>query len=112
MHKCSEKVNLAPLWPLIYGLVIVAISFVLLALRAGIIIFLIFMVVDLAMIILWVYFNARTTQKNDMKFMAKQPCNCAICSHGKAGLCLEQKCSCCMVAEGESTVGRISNARR
>ena len=69
------------------------------------------MAAGLAKIILWVYFNARTTQKNDMKFIAKQPCKCAICTHG-GGLCLEQKYACCMVAEGESTVGRISNARR
>ncbi|MDQ3838374.1 MAG: hypothetical protein M3297_03800 [Thermoproteota archaeon] len=98
-----------PLWPLIYGLAIVALGFFLLALRAGIAIFLIFMAVGLAMIILWVYFNMRTTQKNDMKFVAKQPCKCAICTHDKAGLCLEQKCTCCIVVEGESPVGHTSS---
>jgi hypothetical protein len=90
-----------PLWPLIYGLGIVAFSILLLALRAGIAIFLIFMAVGAAMIIFWVYYNARTKQSSDMKFIAKQPCRCAICSHEKASPCLEQECACCTVVKGE-----------
>jgi hypothetical protein len=73
----------APLWPVIYGLGLVALSIFLFALRAGI-----------AMIILWIYFNVRTTQKNDMKFVT--PCKCAICNHEKASMSLEQKCACCI----------------
>ena len=61
-----------PLWPLIYGLGIVAFSIFLLAVRAGIAIFLIFMTVGVAMIIFWVYYNARTKQNSDIKFNAKQ----------------------------------------
>jgi hypothetical protein len=45
-----------------------------------------------------------------MKFVAKQPSKCAICTHDKAGLCLEQKCACCIVVEGESPVGHTSSA--
>src|ERR671914_2962119 len=93
-----------PLWPLIYGLGIVAFSVLLLALRAGIAIFLIFMIVGVAMIIFWVYYKARTKQNSDMKFIVKQPCECAICSHEKASSCLEQECACCTVVKGESTV--------
>lgn len=99
----------APLWPLIYGLGIVAFSFFLLVLRAGIPVFLIFMVVGVAMIILWVYLNIRTTRKNDMMFVAKQSCKCAICTHEKIGLCLDQKCACCIVVEGGSTIGHTSS---
>jgi hypothetical protein len=99
----------APLWPLIYGLGIVAFSFFLLALRAGIAIFLIFIAVGVAMIMLWIYFNVRTTQKNNMNFVAKQPCKCAICTHEKVGLCLEQKCACCIVIEGGNTIGHTSS---
>jgi hypothetical protein len=100
----------APLWPLIYGLGIVAFSIFLFALRAGIAIFLIFMAIGIAMIIIWVYYNARTNQNGDIKFIAKQPCKCAICSHDKANLCLEQKCACCIVVKGESTVGHTNSA--
>ena len=98
-----------PLWPLIYGLGIVAFSIFLFALRAGIAIFLIFMTVGVAMIIFWVYHNAMTKQKSDMKLLTKQPCRCAICSHEKASFCLEQKCPCCIVIKGESTVGHTDN---
>jgi hypothetical protein len=80
-----------PLWLLIYGLGIVAFSVLLLALRAGIAIFLIFLTVGAAMIIFWVYYNAGTKQNSDIKFIAKQPCRCAICSHENAGSCLEQE---------------------
>jgi hypothetical protein len=100
----------APLWLLIYGLGIVAFSFFLLVLRASIAIFLIFMVAGVAMIILWLYFNVRTIQKGNMKFVAKQPCKCAICNHDKARLCLEQKCACCTVVERENTVGHTNSA--
>jgi hypothetical protein len=100
----------APLWPLIYGLGIVAFSIFIFALRAGIAIFLIFMAIGIAMIIIWVYYNARTNQNGDIKFIAKQPCKCAICSHDKANLCLEQKCACCIVVKGESTVGHTNSA--
>jgi hypothetical protein len=48
----------APLWPLIYGLGIVAFSIFLLALRAGVAIFLIFMIIGISLIIFWVYYNA------------------------------------------------------
>jgi Flp pilus assembly protein TadB len=62
-----------PLWPLIYGLGIVVFSVLLLALRAGIAIFFIFMTVGVAMIIFWLYYSATTKQNSDMKFIAKQP---------------------------------------
>ena len=68
------------------------------------------MAVGVAMIILWVYFNVRTTQTGDMKFVAKQPCKCAICNHDKVRLCLEQKCACCIVVERENIVGHTSSA--
>ena len=48
MSRKSQSVT--PLWPLIYGLGIVAFSFFLLVLRAGIISFLAFMAAGIAMI--------------------------------------------------------------
>ena len=96
-------------WPLIYGLVIVGFSVFLLAVRAGISIFVIFMIIGLGLIMFWVFYNAMTKQKSDMKLLTKQPCRCAICSHEKASFCLEQKCPCCIVIKGESTVGHTDN---
>ena len=98
-----------PLWPLIYGLVIVSFSILLLALRAGIAIFLIFITIGLAMIIFWVYYNARTKQNSNIKFVARQTCTCAICSHEKASSCVDQKCACCIVVKGESIVGHTNS---
>jgi hypothetical protein len=59
-----------PLWPFIYGLGIVAFIYFL-TVRAGIAIFLIFMIVGVTMIMFWVYYNARTKQNSDIKFIAK-----------------------------------------
>jgi hypothetical protein len=59
-----------PLWPFIYGLVIVAFIYFLIV-RAGIAIFLIFLIVGVTMIMFWVYHNARTKQNSDIKFIAK-----------------------------------------
>ena len=101
----SNSPSPTPLWPLIYGLVIVAFSIFLLALRAGIFIFLIFMTIGLGMIIFWVFYNARTRQKRDKLL----PCRCAICSHEKASFCLEQKCDCCIVVKGGNIVGHANS---
>ncbi|HEY8522137.1 MAG TPA: hypothetical protein VIL14_00095 [Nitrososphaeraceae archaeon] len=59
-----------PLWPFIYGLGIVAFIYFL-TVRTGIVIFLIFLIVGVTMIMSWVYYNARTKQNSDIKFIAK-----------------------------------------
>jgi hypothetical protein len=105
----SNSSSRTPLWPLIYGLVIVGFSVFLLAVRAGISIFVIFMIIGLGLIMFWVFYNAMTKQKSDMKLLTKQSCSCAICSHDKASFCLEQKCPCCIVVKGESTIGHTNS---
>jgi hypothetical protein len=103
MSRKSQSAT--PLWPLIYGLGIVAFSFFLLVLRAGIISFLAFMTAGIAMIVFWTYFSTLTKQNS----IAKQPCKCAICSHKKANFCLEKKCACCIVVKERSIVGHTNS---
>src|SRR6187200_3156736 len=105
----SASSSRTPLWPLIYGLVIIGFSAFLLAVRAAISIFLIFMIIGLGLIIFWVFYSPRTEQKSDLKLLTKQACRCAICNHEKASFCLEQRCPCCIVVKGESTVGHTDS---
>jgi hypothetical protein len=65
MSRKSQSAT--PLWPLIYGLGIVAFSFFLLVLRAGIISFLAFMAAGIAMIVFWTYFSTLTKQNSIAK---------------------------------------------
>ena len=105
----SYSSSRTPLWPLIYGLVIVGFSVFLLAVRAGISIFVIFMIIGLGLIMFWAFYKAMTKQKSDMKLLTKEPCSCAICNHDKASFCLEQKCPCCIVVKGENTIGHTNS---
>jgi hypothetical protein len=103
MSRKSQSAS--PLWPLIYGLGIVAFNFFLLVLRAGIIPFLVFMTAGIAMIVFWTYFSIRTKPNS----IAKQSCECAICSHKTANFCLEKECACCIVVKEGSIVGHTNS---
>jgi hypothetical protein len=98
-----------PLWPLIYGIGIIAFSIFLLALRAGIRIFLIFLVIGISMVIFWLYLYTRTKQQSYRRAVAKEPCICPICNHEEAGFCMQQKCACCIIMKDDTISGHTNN---
>jgi Flp pilus assembly protein TadB len=99
----------APLWPLIYGIGIIAFSVFLLVVRGGIRIFLIFMIIGAAMVIFWLYLNTRAQKQSDRRAIAKQPCICLICKHKEAGFCIQQKCACCTTMKDDAIIGHSNN---
>ncbi|MGB7678324.1 MAG: hypothetical protein WBL49_05895, partial [Nitrososphaeraceae archaeon] len=94
---------------LIYGIGIIIFSVFLFSLRAGIRIFLIFMVIGLALTMLWLYLYLRSKQQNRTDIIAKQACICPICKHEETGHCIQQKCACCIVMKGENVIGHSNN---
>jgi hypothetical protein len=99
----------APLWPLIYGLGIIAFSIFLLALRADVRVFLIFMVIGISMVIFWLYLNTKAKKHIDRRAAAKQPCICPICKHEESGFCMQQKCACCITMKDDTVIGHSNN---
>lgn len=98
-----------PLWLLIYGIGIMIFSLLLFSLRAGIRIFLIFMVIGAALALLWLFLYIRARQRSRAGVIAQQPCICPICNHEETGSCIQQKCACCIVMKGETVIGHNNN---
>ena len=100
-----------PLWPLIYGLVIIAFGIFLLTIGSGIRIFLIFIVIGLSLIAIWLYLDIRKEkkQKKGVYVNTTQECICPICKHKETKICLQQKCACCLIMKGDVITGHHSN---
>lgn len=98
-----------PLWLLIYGIGIMIFSLLLFSLRAGIRIFLIFMVIGAVLALLWLFLYIRARQRSRAGVIAQQPCICPICNHEETGSCIQQKCACCIVMKGETVIGHNNN---
>lgn len=110
VDKLSNSTPSAPpIWLLIYGIGIIIFSVFLFSLRAGLRIFLIFMVIGLALSIFWLYLYLRSRQQNRTRNIAKQPCICPICNHKETGYCIQQKCACCIIMKGETVIGHNNN---
>ncbi|HZA63658.1 MAG TPA: hypothetical protein VE573_12355 [Nitrososphaeraceae archaeon] len=105
----NSRPSAPPLWLLIYGVGIIIFSVLLFSLRAGIRIFLIFMVIGVALSIFWLYLYLRMKQQSRTAVIAKQPCICPICNHEETGSCIQQKCACCVVMKGETVIGHNNN---
>ena len=99
-----------PLWILIYGLVIIALGIFLLIIGSGIRVSLIFIVIGLSFIALWLYLDIRKeNQKKEVYINTIQAYICPICKHKVTKSCLQQKCACCLIMNGDVIIGHDSN---
>ena len=70
----------------------------------------IFFVIGMPLILLWLYVDENSRQQKKMATLTTQPCICSICKHDLAGICLKQKCACCIVMKGSNAVGHSINS--
>ncbi len=70
----------------------------------------IFFVIGIPLILLWLYVDENSRQQKKMATLFAQPCICSICKHDRAGICLKQKCACCIVMKGTNAVGHSINS--
>ena len=84
-----------------------AISF--LILRVNIRTLLILLGLGLPLVTLWMYMDAKYFSVQGRNISSKQACVCPVCKHPYAGMCLDQKCSCCLITKGEKVIGHSSS---
>jgi Flp pilus assembly protein TadB len=65
----------------------------------------IFFALGIPLILLWLYASDRSKQQQQLQ----QSCTCPVCKHEQAGVCLNQKCACCIIMKGNKVVGHSIN---
>ena len=74
----------------------------------------IFFALGIPLILLWLYVDVKSRQPQKKKIdssinIQQQQCICSICKHDQAGICLNQKCACCLMMKGDKVVGHSIN---
>src|SRR5919198_3396769 len=80
----------------------------------------IFFALGIPLILLWLYADGKSKQRQENgktisvsgtnNFVQHQQlCICSICKHEQAGLCLDQKCACCLMMKGNKIIGHSVN---
>jgi hypothetical protein len=41
--------------------------------------------------------------------LQKQSCICSVCKHDNAGVCISEKCPCCIMMKGDEIIGHSIN---
>ena len=66
----------------------------------------IFFALGIPLILLWLYASDRSKQQQQQ---LQQSCTCPVCKHEQAGVCLNQKCACCIIMRDNNVVGHSIN---
>jgi len=73
----------------------------------------IFFVLGIPLILLWLYVDEKSKPQQRKKINdsinLEQQCICPICNHEQAGICLNQKCACCLNMGGDKVIGHSIN---
>jgi hypothetical protein len=79
----------------------------------------IFFVLGIPLILLWLYVDEKSKHPQQAKKkkidnsiniqQQQQLCKCSICKHEQAGICLNQKCACCLMMKDDRIVGHSIN---
>ena len=111
-------------WILTLGLATVCFGISLFVLRIPIRTIGIFFALGIPLILLWLYIGDKSKQQqlqqkekitdnsssnNHLSQHQQQPCICPICNHEQAGICLNQKCACCIIIKGNKVIGHSVN---
>jgi Flp pilus assembly protein TadB len=94
-------------WILTLGLATLCFGISLFVLRIPIRTIGIFFALGIPLILLWLYTSDRSKQQ--LQQQLRQSCICPVCKHEQAGVCLNQKCACCIIMKGNKVVGHSIN---
>jgi len=96
-------------WLLMFAIAagLFAISFLLL--RVNIRTLVILLGIGLPLVTLWLYMDAKYFSAQGRNISSKQACLCPVCKHQYARMCLEEKCSCCLITKGEKVIEHSSS---
>jgi hypothetical protein len=118
-------------WILTLGLATLCFGISLFVLRIPIRTIGIFFALGIPLILLWLYIGDKSKQQqlqqqkkgktiNDPNSgsnndnlvqhqLQQKSCICPICKHEQVGVCLDQKCACCIILKGNKVVGHSIN---
>lgn len=69
----------------------------------------IFFIIGLPLVLLWLYADQKTKDQRKRTDANVEACACPICKHDEAGICLQQKCACCIIMKGSRVIGHSIN---
>ena len=69
----------------------------------------IFFALGIPLILLWLYVGNKSKQQQQIEQQQHQPCLCPICKHEQTGICLNQKCACCIIIKDNRVIGHSIN---
>jgi hypothetical protein len=117
--------NLTNRWILTLGLATLCFGISLFVLHIPIRTIGIFFALGIPLILLWLYVGEKSKQQlqqqqkkwktindpdnNNHVQHEQKSCICPICKHEQAGVCLNQKCACCIIVKGDNVVGHSIN---
>jgi hypothetical protein len=114
-------------WILTLGLATLCFGISLFVLRIPIRTIGIFFALGIPLILLWLYIGHKSKQQqlqwqkkvettgdpssnnNQLVQHQQKSCMCPICKHEQAGICLNQKCACCIIMRDNNVVGHSIN---
>ena len=116
-------------WILTLGLATLCFGISLFVLRIPIRTIGIFFALGIPLILLWLYIGDKSKQQqqqlqwqkklettgdpssnnNQLVQHQQKSCMCPICKHEQAGICLNQKCACCIIMRDNNVVGHSIN---
>jgi hypothetical protein len=65
--------------------------------------------IGLPLVTLWLYMDAKYFSVKARNTSSKEVCVCPICKHSAAEVCLQERCSCCLITQDEKVVGHSSS---
>ena len=109
-----ESSSLTTRWILTLGIATLCFGIFLFVLRIPVRTITIFFVLGIPLILLWLYVDVKSRQPQKKKIdnsinIQQQQCICSICKHDQAGICLNQKCACCIMIKDDRIVGHSIN---
>ncbi|MFB5599550.1 MAG: hypothetical protein ACE5SW_04905 [Nitrososphaeraceae archaeon] len=95
-----------PIWPLITGVATLSLSAILVILKSGILVSILFLLLGSSLVLAWYYFYSKK------KFPSRKKgaeCACQVCGHDNSQTCFSNQCACCIIMKDNKVVGHSNN---
>jgi hypothetical protein len=100
-------------WILVLGIGALVLALSLIVIRVPVRTIIIFFSIGIPLTLLWMYVDDKSSrQKKEYEFftnLQKQSCICSVCKHDNAGVCISEKCPCCIMMKGDTIIGHSIN---
>lgn len=74
---------------------------------------LVFFALGIPVVLLWLYVDEKSKRQmkeiDAISNLQTQPCICSICNHDQVIICMDDKCPCCIMLNGDKVVGHSIN---